>query len=242
MGIENIINSIEVMIKNWEISSTTIIALVLWILEKTTKFPQLLSKLKDKIVYFFLKKNVEDVDITQFKSIRESDVINHDIFNYIDFWIYSKVPTFNFSTEYRTVVFRKYLTIFLKQHRLNLKNWVDSKEFQNMDDAALWTSSLALINKIIFDYENEMKISGIPDVVIEKMKVRNNESISLTIDLLEGICSSQFYISDRNHLKVYSILNVLLSILESTISSSLHICNNINGQLRGLEMDGKIEP
>ena len=111
-----------------------------------------------------------------------------------------------------------------------------------MDDSELWTSSLALINKIIYDYESEMRSQGIPEVVIEKMKVRNNESISLTIDLLESICSSQFYTSEKNLLKIYSILNILLSILESTISSSLYICNSINGQLRGLTMDGHTEP
>jgi hypothetical protein len=184
---------------------------------------------------------VKDVEITQFRSIRETDITKHDIFNYIDFWTYSKVPTFRFSTDYRTVVFRKYLTIFLKQHKLNLQTWVQEKKYETMEDAELWTSSLALINKIIYDYETEMAQSGIPDVIIEKMKVRNNESISLTIDLLEGICSSQFYTSEKNWLKVYSILNVLLSILESTISSSLHICNSINGQLRGLSMDGETE-
>ena len=39
------------------------------------------------------------------------------LFNYIDLWSYSKVPTIQFSTDYRTVVFRKYLTIFLKSYK-----------------------------------------------------------------------------------------------------------------------------
>jgi hypothetical protein len=230
------------IIKNWGVGGTTILAIILWILDKTIKMPPRVVKFFDRVIDFFLKRRVTNVDITQFKSIKESDVTNHDIFNYIDFWTYSKIPTFKFATEYRTVVFRKYLTIFLKQHKINLKSWIEEKKFSNMDDSELWTSSLALINKIIYDYESEMRSQGIPEVVIEKMKVRNNESISLTIDLLESICSSQFYTSEKNLLKIYSILNILLSILESTISSSLYICNSINGQLRGLTMDGHTEP
>jgi hypothetical protein len=79
-------------------------------------------------------------------------------------------------------------------------------------------------------------------IVIEKMKIKNNETIKLKIDLIEGICSSQFYSSDKNLLKVYSILNILLSVLENTISSSESICNSINGALKGLTFDGKKEP
>lgn len=230
------------IIKDWGVGGTTILAVILWILDKTIKMPPSVAKFFDRIIDFVLKRRVKEVDITQFKSIRESDIINHDIFNFIDFWTYSKVPTFKFSTDYRTVVFKKYLTIFLKQHKINLHNWISEKKFANMDDSELWASSLALINKIVYDYETEMANVGIPSVVIEKMKIRNNESISLTIDLLESICSSQFYKSEKNLLKVYSILNILLSVLENTISSSIYICNSINGQLRGLSMDGEVEP
>jgi hypothetical protein len=74
------------------------------------------------------------------------------------------------------------------------------------------------------------------------MKSKNNERISLTIDLIEGICNSSFYHSDKNYLKVYSILNIYLAVLENTITGSIKICDSINGQLKGMSMDGKTEP
>jgi len=43
-------------------------------------------------------------------------------------------------------------------------------------------------------------------------------------------------------LKVYSILNILLTILENTINSSEGVCNSINGALKGLTFEGKTEP
>ena len=69
-----------------------------------------------------------------------------------------------------------------------------------------------------------------------KMKAKNNDTITLTIDLIESISNSQFYESDKNFLKMYSILNIILSVLENLISSSENVCNSINGQLKGLSI------
>jgi len=206
---------------------------------KSKWFGDLLSSVSEKLIEKFMKSKTNTPPV---RNITDSDISNHDIFNYIDFWMYSRIPIFQFSTEYRTVVFKKYLSIYLKSYKKNISKYVDSREYQNMDDAKLSTSLLNLINRIIYDYERECEEIGIPKIVIEKMKLKNNDTIALTIDLIEGICSSQFYSSDKNLLKVYSILNILLSVLENTISNSENVCNSINGQLKGLKFGGKIEP
>jgi|TARA_R110002153_G_scaffold6210_5_gene28354 hypothetical protein len=183
-------------------------------------------------------KNVE----TSKKTIRETDIVNHDIIRFIDFWLYSKVPTFQFSTEYRTAVFRKYIEIYLNGYKKNITSFINSGKFKTMDDAEIWKCSLGLINNTIYDYESEMRKDGIPETIIEKMKVKNNDTLSLTIDLIEGICNSNFYSSDNNLLKAYSILNILLSILENTISHSESVCDSINGELKGFKYKGFKEP
>jgi hypothetical protein len=218
-----------------------IILFLLIAMFKSKWFSDLLSKLSDKFIEKFMRNKTKDIS-SHVRNINDSDISNHDIFNYIDFWMYSKVPTFQFSTEYRTVVFRRYLTIYLKSYKSNIAKFIMSKEYQEMDEAKLSTTLLNLINRIVYDYEREMEESGIPKIVIEKMKVKNIDTITITIDLIEGICSSQFYSSDKNYLKVYSILNILLSVLENTISNSENVCNSINGQLKGLTFDGKKEP
>lgn len=194
-------------------------------------FVKILSSLSDNFIDRFIKSKKEDVLV---RNITDSDISNHDIFNYIDFWMYSRVPTFQFSTEYRTVVFRKYLINYLKAYKSNISKYTVSKQYQKMDNAELSTSLLNLMNNIIYDYERESEALGIPKIVIEKMKIKNNDTITLTLDLIEGVCSSQFYSSDKNLLKVYSIMNILLSVLENTISNSETVCNSINGQLKGL--------
>lgn len=214
---------------------------VIIMMVKSKWFGDLWSKLSDRFVERFMRNKTKDLHNTA-KIITDSDIQNHDIFNYIDFWSYSKVPTFQFSTDYRTAVFRKYLAIYLKSYKKNLKSFVTEKDYQKMDDAKLWKTFLTLTNDIVYDYEREMRDCGIPSIVISKMKVKNNDTITLTIDLIEGICNSQFYDSEDNLLKIYSILNILLSVLENTISNSESVCNSINGQLKGLTFDGKTEP
>jgi hypothetical protein len=208
---------------------------------KSDWFGKWLSKISDKFVERFMRNKTKNID-NQVRNITDSDITNHDIFNYIDFWMYSKVPTFQFSTEYRTAVFRKYLAIYLRNYKKNISSFVTSKKYQEMDQAEIWRELLNLINTIVYDYEREMIEVGLPKIVVDKMKLKNNDTITLTIDLIEGICNSQFYTSDKNLLKVYSILNILLSVLENTITHSEQVCDSINGQLKGLTFEGKKEP
>lgn len=221
-----------------------VILLIIRTLIKSSWFSDWWSKFMDKIIQFFMKKKVTD-EIKK-DEISESDIINHDIFNYIDFWAYSKVPTFQFSSDYRTIVFKRYLVIFLKSYKKGLSEYINKREYYTMDKSQLWKSLLQLINSIVWDYEKECDSNGIPKIVVMKMKSKNNDTITLVIDLIQSISNSQFYESDKNLLKMYSILNILLSILENTISNSESVCNSINGQLKGLIIDegGKnyIEP
>ncbi len=199
-----------------------------------------LTKLSVSFIEKFMKRETKDV--SKIRKITNSDIVNHDIFNYIDFWTYSMVPTLRFSTDYRTAVFRKYLTIYLKSYKSNISKFVTSKEYESMDEPQIIKTFLNLINMIVYDYEREFIVAGIPTIVIERMKIKNNDNILLTIDLVEGVCSSHFYDSENNLLKVYSILNILMTILESTISNSESICNGINGALKGMTYDGHTEP
>jgi hypothetical protein len=217
------------------------VVIIIAAIVKSDWFGKWLSKLSDKFVERFMRNKTKNIT-NEVRNITESDITNHDIFNYIDFWMYSKVPTFQFSTEYRTAVFRKYLTIYLRNYKKNISNLVTSKEYQTMDQAQITQSMLKLLNNIVRDYEREMIDVGLPQIVVDKMKLKNNDTITLTIDLIEGISTSQFYQSEKNLLKVYSILNIMLSVLENTISNSEEVCDSINGQLKGLTFEGKVEP
>jgi len=204
--------------------------ILLYFTGKAGLLSKLFGHMFEKYVDYFIKRKGKSKTVAE---VTPSDITNHDIFSFIDFWRYSKIPTFKFSTEYRTVVFRKYLTIMLKAYKDELLRYVNSKSYVNMTDAELWKSLLGLINDTVYAYESEMSNAGIPRVVIEKMKGKNNDWIGLTIDLIENICITQFYRSENNYLKVYSVMNIILSILENTIQNSESVCNTINGELSG---------
>lgn len=227
------VNLIELWSKyGWRGLVFSLILAIIYGILKSPFLSRIMTKISDKFIDWFLKDKIRNSE--ELRKITDSDISNHDLFNYIDFWTYSKVPTFEFSTEYRTAVFKKYLSIYLKSYKSEILKFVQTKEYQEMDSAKLRTKLLNLINSIIYDYEKSSSEVGIPKIIIDKMKAKNNDTITLTIDLIEGVCSSQFYESEKNLLKVYSILNILLSVLENTISGSDVVCNSINGQLKGL--------
>ncbi len=210
-----------------------VLALIGSSLVKSKWFSEWWSKSTDKILEWFMRKKTKNIDA----DLSESDIINHDLFNYIDFWLNSKIPTIQFSSEYRTIVFRKYLSAFLRSYKEKTFKFISSNKYREMDQSELWKSLLEMTNEIIHSYERECEDSGVPKIVIMKMKSKNNETIDLTIDLIQNIINSKFYQSEKNFLKVYSILNIILSVLESTISASEGVCNGINGQLKGLQID-----
>ena len=213
------------------ISMTAVLSLIS--AAKSEWIKKIYSNLVDKFVERFMSEKTKDSKTSLANNITEADITSHEIFNYINLWKYSMVPTMNFSTEYRTVVFRKYLTIYLGCYRDDLKDFLET-DYESMGPSEIKGAFLDMINKIIYDYERKMVDAGIPHIIVEKMKVRNNDTIHLTIDLIEGICGSNFYDSDNNYLKVYSILNIILSVLDNTISNSESTCDSINGQLAGL--------
>ena len=213
--------------------SLVAMCLILISMIKSSWMKKIYNKITDIFVERFMKEKVKDSKTSLITNITETDITSHEIFNYINLWKYSMVPTMNFSTEYRTVVFRKYLTIYLGSYKDNLKDFLET-DYKSMGPSEIKGTFLDLLNRIIYDYERLMSDAGIPKIIIEKMKVRNNDTINLTIDLIEGICGSNFYDSDNNYLKVYSILNIILSVLDNTISNSESTCDSINGQLAGL--------
>ena len=127
--------------KQYGVTGVVIVSIALLLIGsvKMGWLKKLYSKAQEFFIFVFLKSKTKEVTSNDI-SISESDVINHDIFNYIDLWTYSKVPTIQFSTEYRTAVFRRYLTIFLKSYKSKIKNYIQNDEFKKMDSAQLWRS------------------------------------------------------------------------------------------------------
>lgn len=194
---------------------------------KTKWFGEFWTKITNNILDRLIKKEEPHT-----QEITKSDLINHDLFTYIDFWLNSKIPTFQFSTEYRTFVFRKYLKLYLESYKEEILEFVKSENFKDMDASKLKKNLFDTLNNVVLNYEKKASEAGVPNIVIIKMKTRNNDTIDLTLDLISSVSDSPFYESPNNYLKIYSILNIVLSILENTLSNSQSTCNSINGELK----------
>jgi hypothetical protein len=200
------------------------------------------SSLFIKFFNLFKKQKKEYTSYNNTKKISENDIINHDIFNYMDFWLYNHIPSIDLRTKYRTAVFRKYLHIYVSQYKNSLNELVKEGKYKDMESSELRKTLLKIITNTILKIEIEMRSSGLPEVIIVKMKNSLDDTFNLKMDLTNSICDSTFYDGENNYLKVYSFLNIIHSILDNVMSSIEPILNKLNGELSGLSMDGFIEP
>jgi len=223
----------------WKTGFFLLISTIILTLLKSQFLNTLVKKYIDKWIEKIFRKNKDNSAKVLFK---DSDILNHEIFNYIDFWLYSNIPTIKFKTEYRSAVFKKYLFIYYKQYRDSLYIFVNDGKYKDMDNATMKSNLYSLFGDIVFNYENKMRNEKLPDVVIAKMKLKNNETYTLLLELVNSVCDNHFYDTDKNMLKMFTILNILNATLEYTINVANEVCDNINGELSGREFDGFIEP
>lgn len=217
------------------------LGVIMFSLFKTKFVKDMLTKFFDNVLHKIKggqRKTVSELSL----NATEDDILHHDIFSYMDFWIYSNIPSMVFFTDFRTNVFKKYLTIFFTTYKTELKKYVEQGEYKKMNKPELKQSLLKLLTNIVNNYEVEMKNIGIPLVVINKMKNKNNETLNLIIELINSICDSHFYDTEDNLLKMFSFMNIISAVLDNIVSSAEQVCNSINGELKGLVMDGATEP
>ena len=173
--------------------------------------------------------------------ISETQLTNHVVFSQLDFWIIKKVPTFNFKSKFRNLVFRDYLTIYLKTYKYRIEEFVNDKKYEDLDNNEFWNTLAELFNSISKEYEAEMSDSGIPLLVIEKMKTYDSNSVELMMKLIKGVSQSEFYKSEKNQLKIYSALNIICPIIENVILHSEEVCTVLNGELTGMTYKNETE-
>lgn len=241
---EETLEQVNKLIETYGLSGAVIVIMIVLLISlfKSKAFLDLTVKFFTKLIdNNFRKGNKKNKPSPKVIEVRESDIVNHEIFNHIDFWLYSHLPTIEFSSNFRTIVFRKYLHVYYKAYKDILHVFVNSGNYKEMDSPELRQAFMKLITDTIFKYESEMAIMGIPPVIIQKMKIKNKDTLNLTLDLINSICDSSFYNSENNLLKVFSLLNIILSILENVISNSQEVCDSINGEMKGLSMDGFTE-
>lgn len=229
----NVLELLKYLISDfsWELLFTTIIGILFTIFGKNKKTRKLFTWIRNTLLY-----NKKD------NKIKESQIINHQVFNFINFWLHNKIPTLSFKTEYRNIVFKQYLTIFCESHYKILKNYAKYGSYRGVDISTLEKQMVRIITDITIDYEEKMISVGIPEVIVSKVRIILRRDLELLVNLIQKITISPVYDEDGNLLKVYSFLNVINTVLESTLINIIEVCDSINGELGGLYMDGKTEP
>lgn len=204
-----------------------------------SKIKSIIEKKKNKRLE---KDKVDKPSIKELITLNDSDIINHEFFNYIDFWVHSEIPTIQLKSEFRTSVFKDYLKLQFKAYKDVVYVFVNDDRYKLMDNSELRKTMLKVLTDVVFQYESKMRESRIPEIVINKMKSKNNDTLTLMIDLINSILDSNHYESKNNLLKIFSFMNILLAILENMMSHCVSVSNELNGELSGLSYNGYKEP
>lgn len=166
-------------------------------------------------------------------SLTESNVLKHTIFNRLMGWADGDVMSLRFSTDYRTIIFRKYLLLYLECHHNKIKSFIDDKGFQTMDGPQLLSAISDLITEINREHEKRMIDFGIPYVVIERMKKYTTINLSMAHGHLRNIFENDFYSSANNFLRMYTALNIITLLIQVVLNNSEIIFNSMGDELSG---------
>lgn len=192
-----------------------------------------LEFLKLPFITNFLNWIMNSLSKKKTNSITESNIFLHPIFSRLKSWRNDNVMRLKFSTEYRTIIFQKYLSLFLECHENEIKTFIEKKEFQKMDGAQLLSVVSDLITEINSQHEVKMVDFGIPYVVIERMRKYNTSKTSLVHDHFRSIFENNFYESENNFLRIYTALNLITLLIQIALVNSEIVFNSIGEELSG---------
>jgi hypothetical protein len=236
------INTIIDLIKlgNWKQALLIGLIFAAFTLSKSKWFLALLAKLTDGLLDILMKSRVGNVPVGQVLS--SSALVHNTLFSSVDYWVSSVVPSMEFSTSYRNIVFKKYLTLYLTSYKEVISDFVYTEGYVNMDSDEFEQSLRGLINKVVVESDKKMSSAKIPDVVVNKMKAENEKILSLTLDFVGAVSRSKNQVDEKNIAKMQTFLTLINYLLQTIVDGSVGVCNSINGQLSGLSMDGETEP
>lgn len=174
------------------------------------------------------------------KSNIPSIVKHHEIFSTIDFWMNIEIPKITYQTDFRTAVFRDYLITYFTVYKKKLYEFINSIDYKNIENEKLWDKLFSTLNSITVEFNKEVRLLGIPEIVIERMDAERKIIVDFMIETMRLSCFDNNY--NNIGLKIYAILNLCQHILYSVMMYSQKVCDGINGALSGKKYKNFIEP
>ena len=146
LDINDIFESISLLEKTLGIVFTLIITFVAALL-KSKAFKDFISGVINNSFLKLFKKNKKKESTDETSIVKETDIINHDLFNYLDFWLYNQIPSIQLRTQYRNTVFRKYLHIYFKTYKDVILDFVRQTQYQKYGQSSIEANFVEINNR-----------------------------------------------------------------------------------------------
>lgn len=183
------------------------------------------------------------------KKVKEEKLklVNHPIFQRIEFDKHIVLTTFEFKNKGKEIVFKEIIVQHLNIYKEVLKELceeIDSNE--KMDATELLnrsTKALNLINqrlqKFYIDSPNfTIQEKHVLEIVLNKYTSWGSERDLKAYAMINDVCSSHFH--PTIYAKAVTIMDIFLFAITDTIDDANKTLNKLNGDLKGLEFKGVV--
>lgn len=176
------------------------------------------------IFVVFLIKDFKD------KSIDRKSLLNHELFNYLNYSIKVLIPSINFKCPGRTIMVRDFLYLKYSEVLKSQKELVLNFDFVNKSKHELKLELTNIIADTVIKYETEALLKGIPNEFIESFNQWHKRSMSYIDKVLYSFSNISYY---NNYEYMDLVMTVIYSVMISTFEDAKTAIDHMNGQLTG---------
>jgi len=163
----------------------------------------------------------------------------HHIFPDLEMIANTTIKNASFGTEGRNELFRVMLSIkyrvFTDLYKGIYDKFINTEKINNDD---FYNEHIQFAQKLIATYEKEWEMKGIPKVVIDKFNEWHNPRLEMGIADRREIANSNLHKTGR--CKTYAVSDLYCWIMKTALMDGEKTLRTLNGQITGLEFNGKV--
>lgn len=164
------------------------------------------------------------------------DIIRHPFFPAMRYAVKYRIPHLDIPEPCRKLIFRDLLKFKFTTFLENLQAFIQKGDLNSMSVEHFHEAVLTVVSTSIMEYEQKMRESAIPEVVIDRFGRWHQNTIDLIMELIENASNSRFY--RDNNARMVAILDWLQAAFQITLLDAEKTLGSLNGELDGITYKG----
>lgn len=165
-------------------------------------------------------------------------ISQHDFFQFLTDTYNYKMETFVFTSDQKKLVFTVYFKIILKVMHDEWKDFLEDDLLLTYNQSELKSNFTKKFRSVIDEYDSKARSIGIPNIVIEKVKLLQTAQHNEVVENVGDIIDNPYYTS--NYARIHAVFNYYKIVTSLFIHNAKTGVNDLNGQLEKEIVDLKL--